>query len=286
MASSLPPGIDRKLVYEAAFDYAKVRDDELSIQKGERFLALDLHDPHWWNVQRIVGGRLADAKGMVPSNFLKPFVDSTSAKTSYVPEVSAGNKKASLATGQSTYATLSGEQSMYVSTSLHEPGLYTAPVDKTYAEIDAVKTSIKPSHTYARLDGTQDMYNEYELYQSSDVNWKKKSQEMQTTVKDFTKEQAEALLTKNGLKRGTYVIRKSMSHPGSFVLVHCGSDAKIRNYPIELCSDRSAGEAGVFTLLSPGDSSMRHRFQGLQEVLAHYQVLKEGIECVIVKRIG
>ncbi len=70
------------------------------------------------------------------------------------------------------------------------------------------------------------------VYSAIDENYMSIN-EAKEKVTSITREEADALLIKNKLTDGHFVIRKSMSHPASFVLC-LASRGRTLHYPIEL----------------------------------------------------
>lgn len=60
---------------------------------------------------------------------------------------------------------------------------------------------------------------------------------VESTVTDITREEAEELLEQQGLSQGSYVLRKSISCPGSFVFVVV-VDTVIHHFPVERVPQR------------------------------------------------
>ena len=75
------------------------------------------------------------------------------------------------------------------------------------------------------------------------------------------RDKAEALIRKNGTVAGSFVLRPSSSHHGSFALTVAAPNGDIKHYPIELLVD--APYTGEFLLMCPGE---RRRFVTLPEV--------------------
>ena len=97
---------------------------------------------------------------------------------------------------------------------------------------------------------------------------------------DLTREAAEAMLRKQGLLDGHYVIRTSASHPGSYALcvVHQRS---IKHYPVERLSQYPY--EGQFLVLCPGE---RRRFSSLAEAVSYYSVKAGGLATRLTHRVA
>ena len=77
----------------------------------------------------------------------------------------------------------------------------------------------------------------------------------------MNRDKAEALIRKNGTVAGSFVLRPSSSHHGSFALTVAAPNGGIKHYPIELLVE--APYTGEFLLMCPGE---RRRFVTLPEV--------------------
>ena len=102
---------------------------------------------------------------------------------------------------------------------------------------------------------------------------------LEDTIEDrIGKEDADRMLAKQQLREGYYVLRKSRSHPGSYVLVVAAS-CVARHYPVEALE---APYEGYFSVICPGN---RRRFKSLEEVLSYYSAQADGIATRLTKRV-
>lgn len=125
---------------------------------------------------------------------------------------------------------------------------------------------------YASLDGTQKTF----MAQASAA---KPMQNLTTeaSVKvDMTRELAEVTLRENGLRDGDYVIRRSVSHEGDFVLCVAARNA-VFHYPVSRIGQ------GKMTVLSPGE---RRAFDSLDDVLQFYKRAANGLASVLTMRLA
>eukprot|EP00052_Salpingoeca_macrocollata_P012410 m.96276 g.96276 ORF g.96276 m.96276 type:complete len:216 (+) comp18473_c0_seq4:65-712(+) len=100
-----------------------------------------------------------------------------------------------------------------------------------------------------------------------------------TVSSSIGKEDADRILAENRLEDGLYVLRKSRSHPGSFVLVVAAQFSQ-RHYPVERLE---APYEGMLSVICPGT---RRRFSTLQEVVDHYSAKADGIAAKLTRRVA
>lgn len=96
------------------------------------------------------------------------------------------------------------------------------------------------------------------------------------TVTDITREQSDKLLEVGGLLHGSWVLRKSVSHPGSFVFVVV-VNKNICHYPIELIPLRG------FLVLHRG---MKRLFPSLNTAVEFYSTRPDSyLGCQLGRRL-
>lgn len=274
----LPPNTDRDKVYVAQYLFAAANSDELSLKVNDQVLLLDDSDSVWWKVKQVHGRRT----GFVPRNYITKLDPISSLEPSDSNYVSIDERVDTIR------PPLPPRPIPSYNVSVDNNAMYATQID-SHEVYTSSRGSVVPvanvSSAYASLDGThqmvEDKYMSFDIMYTNDSRWKEKNSVVEKSVKNYDKETAERRLKNTGLVPGSYVFRKSVSHPGSYVLVHCGTDKKIRNYPIELCQ---YPEVGFFTLLCPAPG-VPHKFQGLQEVVAHYTAQTDGIQCCLSTRV-
>jgi hypothetical protein len=97
---------------------------------------------------------------------------------------------------------------------------------------------------------------------------------------DLTREQADSILKKGGMKVGDYVLRTSLSHPGSYVICLV-TPTGILHYPVERLAQPPFD--GHFLVISPEE---RRRFECLAEVVRYFSVQSGGLGAVLSHRLG
>lgn len=106
---------------------------------------------------------------------------------------------------------------------------------------------------------------------------KRQREAIEDTIPDsIDKDIADDMLLRAGMSDGMYVLRKSRSHMGSYVLC-VAEHGLVRHYPVERCDDMEG-----FRLLSP--EPPRHH-ASLEDVLRFYSHTKDGLTVLLKRRI-